>query len=191
MRCASDDDPLSTFSAENKSCFDHAHDGEPFCLPEHISWNCFLRHLLELANDRCAAIHSVLFGGLSHRHCERQHRNNKEQFFHRIPLRQCLSQRMYTNAIGLRRIAAAHVTMPQYFVWLRPEHLMTLHGKPEQWPLFRSKCLYGVHASGAVRREKTSKKRRACEHESCSDERQRVARTYVIQDFGQNATCGQ
>src|SRR5262249_51409030 len=77
------------------------------------------------------------------------------------------------------------------FCVLGPEHLMTLHGKPEQRPLFRSKRRYGVHASGAVRREKTSKKRRAREHESCSNERQWIARTYVIQDFGQNASCGQ
>src|SRR6516162_9070224 len=73
---------------------------------------------------------------------------------------------LFTNAyrngcIPTQRIAAAHVTMPPYFVWLRPGHLMTLHGKPEQRPLFRSKCLYGVYASGAIRWEKTSKKRRA------------------------------
>src|SRR4030095_15534022 len=83
MRCASDDDPLSAFSAENKSCFDHAHDGEPFCLPEHISWNCFLRHLLKLGNDRGTTIHSVLLGSIRHHHCKRQHRENKKQFLHR------------------------------------------------------------------------------------------------------------
>src|SRR5262245_9217794 len=105
MRCASDHDPLPTFSAENKSCFDHAHDSEPFCLPEHISWNCFLRHLLKLANDRGAAIHSVLLNGISDRHCKTRHRNYKEQIFHRIPLRQSLSQRMYPHAI---RYATLH-----------------------------------------------------------------------------------
>src|SRR4030095_9447631 len=56
---------------------------ESFCLPEHISWNCFLRHLLKLANDCGAAIHSFLFGGISHRHCKRRHRKNKKQFLHR------------------------------------------------------------------------------------------------------------
>src|SRR5512132_627794 len=80
---ASDHDALSAFSAENKSCFDHAHDGEPFCMPEHISWNCLLRHLLKLANDRGTAIHSVLFGGIRHHHCKRRHRENKKQFLHR------------------------------------------------------------------------------------------------------------
>src|SRR5215469_1592145 len=89
-----------------------------------------------------------------------------------------------------RRIAAARVTMPQYFVWLHPGRLMTLHDKLQR-PLFRSKRLYGVHASGAVGWEETGKKRRAREHQSCSNERQWIARTYVVQDFGQNASCSQ
>src|SRR6516162_3271351 len=59
----------------------------------------------------------------------------------------------------MRRIAAAHVTTSQYLVWLRPGHLMTLHGNPEQRPLFGSKCRHRIHASGAVGREETGKER--------------------------------
>src|SRR6516162_8423490 len=80
-------------------------------------------------------------------------------------------KRCTLNAIGLRRISSAHVAMSQYFVWLRHGHFMTLHCKPEQRPLFRSKCLYGVHASGAVGWEETSKKRCAREHKSRGNER--------------------
>src|SRR5512132_3615113 len=80
---ASDHDALSAFSAENKSCFDHAHDGEPFCMPVHISWNCLLRHVLRLTNDRVTAIHSALLGDIRHHHCKRQHRENNKQFLRR------------------------------------------------------------------------------------------------------------
>jgi len=38
---ASDHDALSAFSAENNPALTTLNDGEPFCLPEHISWNCF------------------------------------------------------------------------------------------------------------------------------------------------------
>src|SRR5947199_9235556 len=85
MRRASDHDALSAFSAENKSRSDHAHDGEPFCSPQHISWNCFFRHLLKLANNRGTTIHSVLLSGISHHHCKSRHRNNQKQFLHRVP----------------------------------------------------------------------------------------------------------
>src|SRR5260370_30546576 len=77
-------DALSAFSAENKCCFDHAHNAEPFCTPEHVSWNCFLWHLLKFRNDRGATIHSVLFRGITHHHCKRRHHKNKQQFFHQV-----------------------------------------------------------------------------------------------------------
>ena len=99
---------------------------------------------------------------------------------------------MYTNAIGDatdRSWSRDDATV--IYVVTPSDVSMTLDVKPEQRPLFRSKCLYGVHASGAVGREETSKKRRAREHQSCGNERQRIARTYVIQDFGQNASCSQ
>src|SRR5438874_13642711 len=93
-------DALSALSAENKSCFDHAYDGQSFCLPKHISWNRFLRHLLKLGNDRGATIHSVLLSGISHHHSKRRQRKNKEQFLHRVSLlRQFLSQPQDITAI--------------------------------------------------------------------------------------------
>src|SRR3954466_10598150 len=58
-------------------------------------------------------------------------------------------------------------------------------------PLLRSQRRYRVHASGAVCREETSKKRRTGEHQGCDNKCQGIARTYVIQDFGQNAPCSE
>ena len=58
-------------------------------------------------------------------------------------------------------------------------------------PLLGSQRRHRIHASGAVGREETSKKRRTREHQSCGNKRQRIARTYVIQDFGQDAPCSQ
>jgi len=53
--------------------------------------------------------------------------------------------------------------------------------------LLGSQCCDRIHARGAVSREETSKECCTREHQSCSNECQRIARTYVIQDLGQNA----
>ena len=57
--------------------------------------------------------------------------------------------------------------------------------------LFGSQCRHRIHTSGAVGREETSKQRSAREHQSCGNERQRIGRTDVIQDFGQDAPYSQ
>jgi hypothetical protein len=62
MARASDNDALPAFSAKNKSGFDDGHDRKPFGMSQHISWNCFLRHLSEIANDRRAVLDNPLFG---------------------------------------------------------------------------------------------------------------------------------
>src|SRR5947207_15619480 len=95
MMRASNHDTLSAFSAENKCCFDHAHDGEPSCMPEHVPWNCFLGHLLKFANDRGATIHSVLFRGISHHQCKSDIARTKSNSIGLPLLRQRLSRRMY------------------------------------------------------------------------------------------------
>ena len=53
--------------------------------------------------------------------------------------------------------------------------------------LFGSQRRHRIHASSTVGREETSKERRTRQHQSRSEKRQRIARTYIIQDFGQYA----
>jgi hypothetical protein len=57
--------------------------------------------------------------------------------------------------------------------------------------LFGPQCRHRIDASSAVGGEKTSKQRCTCQHQSCGNKCQRIARTYVIQDFGQDASCSQ
>src|SRR4029434_503548 len=57
--------------------------------------------------------------------------------------------------------------------------------------LFSSQCCYRIDASSAVGREEAGKEGRTCEHQSCGNKRQRIARSYVIQDLGEDAPCGQ
>src|SRR5207249_5689271 len=54
-----------------------------------------------------------------------------------------------------------------------------------------SQRCHRIHTSGATRRQETSKKRRTSEHQACADERQRIGRTYLVQDFGQDPPCTQ
>src|SRR5262245_58006892 len=82
-------------------------------------------------------------------------------------------------------------TLVQFCVVTPSDVLMTLDVKPKQQPLLGSQCLNWIYASGAVGWEETSKKRRTREHQSCGKECQRIARAYVIQDFGQDAPCSQ
>jgi hypothetical protein len=53
--------------------------------------------------------------------------------------------------------------------------------------LFGSQRRHRIHPSRAARREETSKKRRSREHQTCTDEGQRIRWAYLIQDFGQDA----
>src|SRR4030095_16114493 len=56
-----------------------------------------------------------------------------------------------------------------------------LSGSRLLFALFGSQCCYWVHASGTVRREEAGKEGRTCEHQSCGNKRQRIARTDIIQ----------
>jgi hypothetical protein len=64
-----------------------------FC--SFVSWNCFLGHLLKLANDRGTTIHSVLFGGISHHQCKSDIARTKSNFIGLPLLHQRLSRQMY------------------------------------------------------------------------------------------------
>jgi hypothetical protein len=51
-------------------------------LSQHISWNRFLGHLLKLRNDRGAAVHGVLLGGMRRHDWKTRDSKNKKQSLH-------------------------------------------------------------------------------------------------------------
>jgi hypothetical protein len=64
--------------------------------------------LLKLANDHAAAIHSVLFGGISHHRSKTRHRKNKQQLLHRVFL---LSPIAYRNGCIRTQLHAGEASL--------------------------------------------------------------------------------
>ena len=88
---------------------------------------------------------------------------------------------MHPNAIGMYEASQSIMTI----------NSMTLAGKSKHYPLFSSQRCYGIDASGAICREETSEERRTGEHQCRNEERQWIARTHFIQDFGKNPPYSQ